>query len=59
MVFDTGGCSPGGLPGLVMTLGKMAGGGAIPRVELDPLTVVLVTEDDDMVEEKFELEAEL
>ena len=35
----------------------MAGGGAIPRVELgalreDLLTVVLVTEDDDMFEEK-------
>ena len=41
----------------VITLGKMAGGGAIPRVEFgtlreDPWTVLVVVDDDDMFEEK-------
>ena len=41
-------------------MGKMADGGAIPRADLgalreDPLTVLLVADDDDMFVEKSEL----
>ena len=46
------------MPGLVITFGKMAGGGAIPRDDFgtlreDPWTVLVVVDDDDIFEENL------